>query len=97
MARLLSAARTTLAPQAPTFREQGIDIELASLSGLAAPNGLPEPVKKKLVDAMAAVAADAQFQQQRDMAPPAYAAELERTEAGFRRLWAEMPWQDNKP
>ena len=25
------------------------------------------------------------------------AAELERTEAGFRKLWTEMPWQDGKP
>lgn len=101
----MSAARTTLAPQTPTFREQGIDIELASLRGLAAPKGLPDAVKKKLVDAMAAIAADPQFQQQaaamhapvRYLAPPAYAAELERTEAGFRKLWAEMPWQDHKP
>jgi tripartite-type tricarboxylate transporter receptor subunit TctC len=101
----MSATRSTLAPQVPTFKEQGIDIELASLRGLAAPRGLPEGVRKKLVDAVAAIAADPQFKQQaeamyaplRYLAPPAYAAELERTEAGFRKLWTEMPWQDAKP
>src|SRR2546430_1758202 len=49
---------TTLFRSVPTFKEQGIDIELASLRGLAAPKGLPEGVRKKLVDAVAAIAAD---------------------------------------
>lgn len=101
----MSAARSSMAPQTPTFKEQGIDIELASLRGLAAPKGLPEGVRKKLVDAVAAVAADPQFRQQaeamyaplRYLAPAAYATELERAEAGFRKLWGEMPWQDGKP
>ena len=98
----MSAARSSLAPQVPTFREQGIDIELASLRGLAAPKGLPEAVRKKLVDAVAAIAASPDFKQQaeamyaplRYLAPAAYAAELQSTEAGFRKLWGEMPWQD---
>lgn len=99
----MGAARAVLAPNVSTFREQGYNIELASLRGLAAPKGLPEPVKKKLVDAMAKVAADPQFKQQADamfaplryLPPTAYAAELERGEAGFRQLWKEMPWQEN--
>ncbi|KQP13262.1 tripartite tricarboxylate transporter substrate binding protein [Pseudorhodoferax sp. Leaf267] len=97
-----AATRSALAPTVPTFREQGIDIELASLRGLAAPKGLPEAVRKKLVDAVAAIAADKEFKQQADamyaplryLAPAAYATELERTEAGFRKLWGELPWQD---
>lgn len=98
----MGIARAVLAPNVSTFREQGYNVELASLRGLAAPKGLPEPVKKKLVDAMAKVAADPQFKQQADamfaplryLAPAAYAAELERGEAGFRQLWKEMPWQE---
>ncbi|MWL91539.1 tripartite tricarboxylate transporter substrate binding protein [Cupriavidus sp. SW-Y-13] len=98
----MGLSRAVLAPNVSTFREQGYNIELASLRGLAAPKGLPEPVKKKLVDAMAKVAADPQFKQQADamfaplryLAPAAYAAELERGEAGFRQLWKEMPWQE---
>ncbi|MFS8973494.1 tripartite tricarboxylate transporter substrate binding protein [Cupriavidus necator] len=99
----MGATRAALAPNVPTFREQGFDIELNSLRGLAAPKGLPEPVKKKLVDAMARVVADPQFRQQaeamyaplRYLAPAAYSAELERGEAGFQKLWKEMPWQEN--
>jgi len=98
----MGLSRAVLAPNVSTFREQGYNIELASLRGLAAPKGLPEPVKKKLVDAMAKVAADPQFRQQADamfaplryLAPAAYAAELERGEAGFRQLWKDMPWQE---
>jgi tripartite-type tricarboxylate transporter receptor subunit TctC len=99
----MGAARAALAPKVPTFREQGFDIELASLRGLAAPKGLPEPVRKKLVDALARAVADPQFRQQaeamyaplRYLAPAAYAAELERADAGFQNLWKEMPWQEN--
>ncbi|MGY2487271.1 tripartite tricarboxylate transporter substrate binding protein [Cupriavidus sp. CP313] len=99
----MGETRAALAPNVPTFREQGFDIELASLRGLAAPKGLPEPVRKKLVDAMARVVADPQFRQQaeamyaplRYLAPAAYSAELERGEAGFRQLWKAMPWQEN--
>lgn len=98
----MGLSRAVLAPNVSTFREQGYNIELASLRGLAAPRGLPEPVKKKLVDAMAKVATDPQFKQQADamfaplryLAPAAYAAELERGEASFRQLWKEMPWQE---
>ena len=101
----MSAVRTTLAPQTPTFKEQGFDIELASLRGVAAPKGLPEGVRRKLVDALARVAADPQFQQQaaamfaplRYLAPAAYATELETAEAGFQKLWKDMPWQEGKP
>jgi tripartite-type tricarboxylate transporter receptor subunit TctC len=98
----MGLSRAVLAPNVSTFREQGYNIELASLRGLAAPKGLPEPVRKKLVDAMAKVAADPQFKQQADamfaplryLSPAAYAAELERGEASFRQLWKEMPWQE---
>lgn len=101
----MSATRSALAPQTPTFKEQGVDIELASLRGLAAPKGLPAPVRQKLVDAVAKIAADPQFKREaegmyaplRYLPPTAYAAELERTEAGFQKLWREMPWQEGKP
>ena len=36
----MSATRSPLAPDLPTFKEQGFDIELASLRGLAAPKGI---------------------------------------------------------
>ncbi|CAK9188471.1 unnamed protein product, partial [Ilex paraguariensis] len=50
-------------PDVPTFKEQGIDIELASLRGLQRPRASRRRAQK-LVDAVAAIAADPQFRQQ---------------------------------
>src|SRR5690606_16301052 len=59
----MSSERTELAPDIPTFHEQGFDVEMASLRGLAAPKGLPDEVRKKLVNAVAKAVADPEFQQ----------------------------------
>lgn len=98
----MSAERTTLAPQVPTFREQGYDIVLASLRGIAAPKGLPAPVREQLASAIRKAVADPEFQARaaglfaplRHLPPEQYAAELRDGEAGFRQLWQTMPWGD---
>jgi len=98
----MSTARTTLAPNLPTFREQGFDIVLASLRGIAAPKGLPAPIREQLVRAIERAANDPQFQAQaaghfaplRYLPPARYEAELRDAEAGFRQLWKELPWGD---
>jgi tripartite-type tricarboxylate transporter receptor subunit TctC len=98
----MSAERTTLAPQVPTFREQGYDVVMASLRGMAAPKGLPPAVREQLVSAVQKAANDPEFQARaagmfaplRYLAPAAYAAELKDGEAGFRQLWQTMPWSD---
>ena len=86
----------------PTFKEQGFDFELASLRGLAAPKGLPDDVRAKLVAAVKRTVDDPEFQAKaRDMfaplrylAPPEYAKELAAGEAEFQALWKEAPWLD---
>jgi tripartite-type tricarboxylate transporter receptor subunit TctC len=96
----MSAARTTLAPNVATFKEQGYDIVMASLRGIAAPKGLPPAVREQLVTAVQKTAADPEFQAKaagffsplRYLPPPAYAAELKEAEAGFKQLWQTMPW-----
>ena len=96
----MSAARTTLAPNVATFKEQGYDIVMASLRGIAAPKGLPPAVREQLVTAVQKAAADPEFQAKaagffsplRYLPPPAYAAELKEAEAGFKQLWQTMPW-----
>lgn len=98
----MSVARTTLAPNLPTFKEQGYDIVMASLRGVAAPKGLPPAVHDALVKAIERSVQDPQFQAQaasyfapvRYLGPAQYAAELQGAEAGFRQLWKEMPWSD---
>lgn len=98
----MSVTRSSLAPALPTFREQGYDIVLASLRGIAAPRGLPAPIKEKLVGAVAKAIADPKFQAKaaevfapiRYLAPQAYGQELADAEAGFRKLWKELPWSE---
>src|SRR5947207_7571530 len=58
----MSPARTDLAPELPTAREQGYDIEMSSLRGLVAPKGIPAELRERLVKAVAQSVADPEFQ-----------------------------------
>ncbi|TFZ02283.1 tripartite tricarboxylate transporter substrate binding protein [Ramlibacter henchirensis] len=98
----MSTSRTNLAPNLPTFKEQGFDIVLASLRGIAAPKGLPAPIREQLVRAIERASNDPQFQAQaagyfaplRYLPPARYETELREAEVGFRQLWKELPWGD---
>jgi tripartite-type tricarboxylate transporter receptor subunit TctC len=98
----MSTTRTNLAPNVPTFKEQGFDIVMASLRGIGAPKGLPAPIREQLVNAVQKAAADPEFQAKaanyfaplRYLPPKAYEAELKESEAGFKQLWQAMPWGD---
>lgn len=98
----MSTARTNLAPALVTFKEQGFDIVLASLRGIAAPKGLPAPIREQLVRAIERAANDPQFQAQaasyfaplRYLPPARYEVELRDAEVQFKQLWKEIPWGD---
>lgn len=98
----MSKARTNLAPTLPTFKEQGFDIVLASLRGLAAPKGLPPAVRERLVRAIERTMSDPEFKAQavsyfaplRYLAPTPYKTELQDAEAVFARLWVDLPWSE---
>lgn len=98
----MSTGRTNLAPGLATFKEQGFDIVLASLRGIAAPKGLPAPIREQLVKAIERAANDPQFQAQaasyfaplRYLPPARYEAELRDAEGQFKQLWKELPWGD---
>jgi tripartite-type tricarboxylate transporter receptor subunit TctC len=91
-----------LAPDLPTFREQGYDIELSSLRGLAAPKGLPADIRERWVRAVERVCKDPEFLRQaaqfyapmRYLAPEPYAVVLREGQTQLRQLWTEMPWGD---
>ncbi len=100
---VMNASRVALAPDVPTFKEQGFDQEFASLRGLAAPKGLPPDVRDRLVKAVERAVADPEFQTMatqklfapiRYLAPDKYEAALRDGEAQFRQLWKELPWTD---
>lgn len=96
----MSEKRSSLAPNLPTFKEQGFNIVMASLRGIAAPKGLPPSTRKQLVNAIEKAAADPEFQTKaagyfaplRYLAPERYAAELKESESVFRQMWKTMPW-----
>jgi len=98
----MSEKRSSLAPNVPTFKEQGFDVIMASLRGVAAPKGLPPAVREQLVNALQKAVADPEFQTKaagyfaplRYLAPAAYATELKEDEAEFKKLWQVAPWTD---
>ena len=98
----MSEKRSSLAPNVPTFKEQGLNVIMASLRGIAAPKGLPAGVRDQLVNAVQKAVSDPDFQTKaanvfapvRYLAPAAYAAELKNDEEGFKALWRTMPWTD---
>ena len=98
----MSPARTNLAPELPTAREQGYDIEMSSLRGMAAPKGLPAEIRERLVAAVRDAAADPQFQAQavkffaplRYLPPAQYEAIVRDADAMYRAMWRDMPWAD---
>ena len=90
-----SPARTTVAPELATAREQGYDIELSSLRGMAAPKGIPPEIRDRLVKAVAAAAADPEFSVESDLRFRAAALPLAgrlrpRDQAGGSRLPAAL-------
>ena len=98
----MSPARTNLAPDLATAREQGYDIEMSSLRGLAAPRGLPPEIRERLVRAVERSVADPEFQAKtaqffaplRYLPPAQYEALVRDADAVYRAMWKEMPWAD---
>jgi len=98
----MSPARTNLAPELATAREQGYDIEMSSLRGMAAPKGLPVDIRERLVSAVERAAADPEFQAQavkffaplRYLSPAQYEAIVRDADVMYRAMWRDMPWAD---
>ena len=98
----MSPARTNLAPELPTAREQGYDIEMSSLRGMVAPKGLAPEVRDRLVKAVAQAVGDPEFQAQaakffapmRYLAPAQYEALVRDADVMYRAMWKEMPWAE---
>lgn len=93
--------RLEQAPDVPTAKEQGFDIEMGSFRGIVAPAGLPEDVRTSLVTALAEVAQDAEFMatMERQGSPvqftegEAYQALAESQDEVARRIWETTPWK----
>ncbi|MEI2415883.1 tripartite tricarboxylate transporter substrate binding protein [Orrella sp. JC864] len=97
-----SEKRSPLAPDVPTFKEQGVDLVFASERGVVAPKGIPAEVEQKLARALEAIANDPGFQQQMlkqftemDYLPgDKWQARLQEADQQFRAMWARQKWLD---
>ncbi|MCE8016127.1 tripartite tricarboxylate transporter substrate binding protein [Halomonas sp. MCCC 1A17488] len=98
---VLSDERLPQAPDVPTAKELGFDIEMGSFRGLAAPAGLPDDIRADLVSALESMATDPAFLS--DMARQGnplsfsygddYKALAEAQDEAARRTWEETPWK----
>lgn len=96
--------RSPIAPDLPTYKEQGFNVTLSANRALGAPAGLPADVKAKLVKAVEQAVADPEFQRQantvffqpvRYSSPAEFEASLHSLSGDFDKLWKEVPWKDN--
>jgi tripartite-type tricarboxylate transporter receptor subunit TctC len=97
---IAAARRSTLLPELPTLREQGIDLVASAQRGFALPPGVGDAERDALLAGLEAVVADpdfvaqaaAQGQTARFLGPAAWVRLLSRVDAELRRRWQEEAW-----
>lgn len=97
----MASSRWDLLPDAPTMREQGIDVVAGSDRGLAAPAGTPAEIMDRLSDALSQAVRDPDFlARAREQAlflnpmPRAeYRAHLAARNEEIGELWRTNPWR----
>lgn len=90
------------AGEVPTFRELGLNVVGGAQRGIVGPPGLPEPVRRRLVEAFGAALASPQFLAEaarvdlpiRVMLGNEYRNAVLQAEARLRELWQRRPWRD---
>ncbi|MEC5214384.1 tripartite-type tricarboxylate transporter receptor subunit TctC [Polaromonas sp. CG_9.5] len=98
-----SPGRSRLAPDVPSFAEQGVNLVFNSERGLVAPAGIPADVQRRLTEALRTIAADPEFQKQMAqqftemdyVEGAAWKARLDKATTEFTTLWKTTPWSDN--
>ncbi|MBO1073461.1 Bug family tripartite tricarboxylate transporter substrate binding protein [Roseomonas marmotae] len=97
---VMAEERSSVAPQVPTFREQGYDVTIGSLRGFVGPKGVPPEITARLGAAIEKVFADPEYialaqrtqQPLRLLRQEAYDRHLQESDRKFRALWAVKPW-----
>lgn len=95
-------ARSSLAPDIPTFREQGFDLIGGVVRGLALPAATPASIRARLEATLLAVMDDPAWQAEaarlyqplRRMDAAGFTTLVQAEAAELRRLWQERPWKD---
>ncbi|GGE53788.1 hypothetical protein GCM10007276_33590 [Agaricicola taiwanensis] len=97
---VMSPEPAAIAPEVPTFKSAGYDIEGGSLRGIGAPKGTPTEVLDKLSAGLAKVVENEEFktvskntyQPLRYVPRDEYNETLKRADTTFRELWKITPW-----
>lgn len=97
----MAAERWEMAPDTPTFKEQGFDVVGGSQRGMGAPAGFPAEAKAKLSEAIGKAVNDPEFQAKAKkiylplsfMDAETYGSFLSDMDKKFKTMWAEEPWR----
>lgn len=97
---VMSDARSPVAPELPTFKEVGYDIQAGSMRGFAGPKGMPAEATARFSAAIKACTEDPTFKDRaaksflpiRYLAPTEYVQSLQKLDASLRDLWKVKPW-----
>jgi len=97
---LATEKRWDMAPEIPTFREQGVDLVASGMRGFAAPKGLPPEIREKLVKGLTSAVADPSFVKESKetfnpldvKGPEDFAAALAADDAKYKAIWKDAPW-----
>lgn len=97
---LASNERSDYFPDTPTLQELGYDINLGSMRGVAAPQGIPEDRLAFWRETVERVANDPEFIEAAEergevlgyMNPEEFRASLENLTRGIQQVWDETPW-----
>ncbi len=100
MLGVMATQRNPMAPDVPTFREQGIDAVSTTVRGLSAPPHLPAEIVARYSAALDRMAADPEFQAicRRTFQPlnympgPRFAEHMRAEDRLFRDMWQRQPW-----
>ena len=98
---VLDTERSTFAPDVPTARELGFDVQMGSYRGLVAPAGLPDDVRDTLLAALRAVNDNPEFQKTAAeqgtpisfVAGDDFASLAEQQAAVAKEIWENTPWK----
>ncbi len=98
---VMATERQKIAPDIPTFREQGVDLVAGSSRGIVAPKGIPADIAAKLRAAIKSAVADPEYVAAAQSASiplhyldgPDYASFLSQSLAEMKAIWATTPWK----
>lgn len=94
--------RSPFAPDAPTFKEAGLDVAMSSERGIVVAKATPADIVARLREATAKVAADpafieqcrVQFTEMDYLDGPAWRGRLGEADRRLREMWQRQPWSE---